>query len=333
VYDIALSYGKGKTISNLGNGTAIISISYSPAKKEASGSLYAAQIDTKGKATRITDSAYDTNSGCVIFTTTHFSKFGVGYTAANKKASDISSHWAKEAIDYVVGRGLLTGTSDTTFSPDAAMTRGMLVMALGKLAGVDTKLYTTSSYTDMNADNTYRPYAEWAHQKGIIQTANDKQFAPDQAVTRQEAAVILANYAKATGYTLPVICEVITFTDNSSIGSAYQDAVKKVQQAGIMMGGNGNKFNPKSEITRAELSFLLHRYIMLTIDPVTTQGWVLNHSGQYIYYKYGILATDQWLEIDGKWYYVYSDGSLARSTKIGDYEVDENGVRKTSKTV
>ena len=395
VYDLTVSYtkdGKNATVSSFGGGTATVSVPYTPAKGEAVGGLYAVYVDAKGNATRIAGSVYDANSGCVMFTTTHFSLYGVGYTAPSAKFTDITNHWAKESIDYVVGRGLLSGTTETTFAPDTAMTRGMLVTALGRLAGVDTKAYTTNSFTDVKADSTFRPYIEWAYSKGIIQGIGSSQFAPERAITRQEIAVILQNYAKATGYKLPVTREATTYTDASSIGNTYKDAVTAMQQAGIMMGGSSNKFNPKSSVTRAEVSSMLHRYIKLTIDADTAQSWALNDAGQYLYYKdgkaltgtqtiggakyffntdgtlktgwvkddagnwhfysgnillvgwwdigangnnkryyfdtYGNMVSGKWLQIDGKWYYFYADGSLARSVKIDEYEVDENGVRK-----
>ena len=395
-YDITISVVKdGKTVSitSLGTGSATLSIPSTPGKNEAAGYLYAVYVDGAGKINRIADSTYDTNSGSVIFTTNHFSVYGVSYTAPSAKFTDIGSHWAKESIDYVVGRGLLSGTSDTTFTPDTAMTRGMLVTALGRLAGVDTKAYTKSSFTDVKADSTFRPYIEWAYSKGIIQGIGNSQFAPDRAITRQEIAIIFANFAKATGYTLPVTREVTTFADASSISSTYKTAVTAMQQAGIMMGEQNNKFNPAANATRAEVSSMLHRYIKLTIDPATAQGWAKNDDGQFMYYKdgkavtgtqtidgvkyyfndngtlktgwikddagnwhfysgnillvgwwdigangnnkryyfdtYGNMITGKWLQIDGKWYYFYADGSLARSVKIDEFEVDENGVRKT----
>ena len=395
VYDITVGYGSGKTVSSFGGGIATVSIPYTLGKNEAVGGLYAVYVDAKGNATRIAGSAYDVNSGCVIFTTTHFSQYGIGYTAPTAKFTDTSTHWAKESIDYVVGRGLMSGNSETTFSPNSAMTRGMLVTALGRLAGVDTKAYTKNSFTDVKADSAYRPYIEWAYSKGIIQGIGNSQFAPDRAITREEIAVIFANYAKATGYTLPITREASIYADASGIGSAYKDAVKAMQQAGIMMGGSDNKFNPKGNATRAEVSSMLGRYIKLTINPATAQGWAQNDAGQYLYYKDGkaltgwqtiggkvycfdsnggafasgwkqnskgewlflssngsavtgwkdigangnsktyyftkdgLMVSGKWLEIDGKWYYFYSDGSLARSTKIDGYEVDADGVRKT----
>lgn len=74
---------------------------------------------------------------------------------------------------------------------------------------------------------------------------------------------------------------------------------------------------------------MLHRYIKLSIDPATAQGWVVNDAGQRLYNKDGIMVSNSWLEINEKWYYFKTDGSLAVSTKVDGYEVDENGVRRT----
>ncbi len=371
VYSITISYvdknGKTQTITSLGSGTATLSIPYTPGKNEAVGYLFGVYVDENGKAVRIDGSTYDANSGSLLIPTDHFSVYGVGYTDPSAKFTDIGTHWGKEAIDYVVGRGLLSGTSKTTFAPDTAMTRGMLVTALGRLADMDVKAYTTNSFTDVKTDSVFRPYIEWAYKNGVVQGIGNKQFAPDRAITREEIAVIFANYAKATGYKLPVTREATAYTDASGIGSVYQTAVTAMQQAGIMMGGTGNKFNPKSNATRAEVSSMLHRYIKLTIDPATAQGWAKNDAGQYLYYKdgkaltgtqtvngvkyffetTGVLKTGWvkdgdnwryysenkaamgWLEIDGKWYYFYANGALAKNAKIDGYEVDKNGVRKT----
>ena len=312
VYNITISYvkdGKPVNITSLGSGTSTLSIPYTPGKNEAVGYLFGVYVDANGKPIRIDGSAYDANSGSLLIPTGHFSVYGVGYTAPSVKFTDISTHWGKEAIDYVVGRGLLSGTSETTFAPDTAMTRGMLVTALGRLANVDTKAYTTNSFTDVKADSAFRPYIEWAYKKGIIQGIGNQQFVPDRAITREEIAVIFASFAKATGYTLPVTREATSYADVSSIGSVYKTAVTAMQQAGIMMGGSGNRFNPKASATRAEVSSMLHRYIRLTIDPATAQGWAKKDAGQYLYYKDGKALTGT-QTIDGVTYFLGTDGTL-----------------------
>lgn len=354
-FDITLNStkdGKAVNITSLGTGTSTLSISAEPGKNEFAGCLYGAYVDTNNQITRIADSAYDANSRRMILSTDHFSFYGVGYTAPSAALTDIGSHWARESIDYVIGRGLFTGGADGKFNPDTAITRGDFVTALGRLSGADVSGYTTSSFTDVKADAYYLPYIEWAYRKGIIQGIGSSQFAPDSAITREEIAVILQNYAKAAVYTLPITREAATYADASSTGSAYKSAVTAMQQAGIMMGGTDNRFNPKSSATRAEASSMLHRYIKLTIDPATAQGWAKNDNGQYLYYKAGkaltgwwnvgendsqktyyfdkdgIMVSGKWIQTDGKWYYFYADGSLAKSVTVDGYEVDENGVRK-----
>ncbi|WP_069998543.1 S-layer homology domain-containing protein [Cellulosilyticum sp. I15G10I2] len=379
VYDITVGYDSGKRGISFGSGTATVSIPYTLGKNEAVGGLYGVYVDEKGNPSRIAGSAYDVNNKSIIFTTTHFSLYGIGYTPLSAKFADISSHWGRESIEYVVGRGLLFGTTETTFSPNAATTRGMLVEALGRLAGVDAKVYTANSFTDVKIGSAYQPYIEWAYSNGIIQGMGNQEFAPDRSITREEIAVIFTNYAKATGYTLPITRSAATYADASSIGSIYKTAVRAMQQAGIMMGGSDNTFSPKASATRAEVSSMLERYVKMTMDPATAQGWVLSDAGQQFYYKDGksltgiqtiggvtyffntdgtlktgwvqgddgnwrfysgnnktyyfskdgIMAAGKWLQIDGKWYYFNADGTLAKNTKINEYEVDGNGVRKT----
>lgn len=252
---------KAVNIISLGGGTATLSIPYTPGRNEAIGFLFGVYAEENGKAARIAGSAYDGDAGAVLIPTGHFSAYGVGYTSPIAKFTDIGNHWGRESIDFAVGRGLLSGTSDTTFSPNAVMTRGMLVTALGRLASVDVKGYTTSSFTDVKASTAFQPYIEWAYKNGIVQGTGDNRFAPDRAVTREEIAVIFANYAKSSGYTLPMIRGATDYADASGIEDAYKSAVVSMQQAGIMMGDSGNQFHPKSDATRAEIATMLYRYI------------------------------------------------------------------------
>ncbi len=331
VYNISISYMKdGKTvnITSLGKGSVTLAIPYTPGKKESVGYLFGVYVDGKGNATRIEGSAYDANSKSVIFDSDHFSVYGVGYTAPSEKFKDISSHWAKESIDYVVGRGLFSGTSATAFSPNADMSRGMLVTALGRLAGVDVSNYKAVSFSDVAADKYYAPYIEWAYKKGIVSGIGNSKFAPDRSITHEEFALILSNYAKAAGNTLPVTRQAVAFADDSGIRNTYKEAIKAMQQAGIMLGGDGNKFNPGANATRAGVSTMLHRYIKLTIDPVTAQGWAVNDAGQRLYYKGGKALTG-WQAIESKEYFFDNDGAMQTGWKKDDkdswYYLSANG--------
>lgn len=351
-YDLSLVYlsgGKETPITSLNGHTISVRLSYTPAKGEQTGNLYAVYVDDVGKVEWITKSSYDASLKAVVFETGHFSVYGVGYKNPAPAFTDIHNHWAADNILFAASRGLLSGTSDTTFSPNTGMTRGMFVTALGRLAGINPDSYKTGKFTDVKADAYYAPYVNWAAQNGIVEGVTATTFAPDTNINREQMAVIMANYAKKLGYDLPKTLQAVTFADNAQISSWAKNAVRTMQQAGILSGKNGNKFDPKGTATRAEVATILRRFVEIVIDPQTANGWQQNDSGQWSYYRNGKpvkgrLSDDQkwywldkatgmmfaggWKQIDGKWYYFYTDGTMAVNTTIDGYTIGSDGARK-----
>ena len=283
VYDISLwevKNGKETKLSNLNGKTISIAIPYTPAKNEQPGNLYAVSVDGNGKPQWITKSSYDADQKAVIFELIQPGVYGVGYDAKMPAFTDIENHWAKDNILFVVSRGLLNGTSETTFSPNTGMTRGMFVTALGRLAGVDPADYQSGKFTDVKADAYYAPYVNWAAKTGIVSGTTDTTFAPDTNINREQMAVIMKNYAVKLGYTVPKALEAVTFADNASISSWAKEAVKSMQQAGILAGKTNNRFDPAGTATRAEVATVLRRFVEIIIDPQTANGWQQNDSGQ-----------------------------------------------------
>ena len=352
VYDLSLVYlsgGKETPITSLNGHTISVRLSFTPAKGEQTGNLYAVYVDDAGKVEWITKSSYDASLKAVVFETGHFSVYGVGYKNPAPAFTDIHNHWAADNILFAASRGLLSGTSDTTFSPNTGMTRGMFVTALGRLAGINPDSYKTGKFTDVKADAYYAPYVNWAAQNGIVEGVTATTFAPDTNINREQMAVIMANYAKKLGYDLPKTLQAVTFADNAQISSWAKNAVRAMQQAGILAGKNGNKFDPKGTATRAEVATVLRRFVEIVIDPQTANGWQQNDSGQWSYYRNGKpvkgrLSDDQkwywldkatgmmfaggWKQIDGKWYYFYTDGTMALNTTIDGYTIGSDGARK-----
>ena len=72
--------------------------------------------------------------------------------------------------------------------------------------------------------------------------------------------------------------KAVTFADNTQISSWAKDAVKSMQQAGILAGKNENKFDPKGTATRAEVATVLRRFVEIVIDPQAANGWQQNDS-------------------------------------------------------
>ena len=330
VYDLSLVYlsgGKETPITSLNGHTISVRLSYTPAKGEQTGNLYAVYVDDAGKVEWITKSSYDASLKAVVFETGHFSVYGVGYKNPAPAFTDIHNHWAADNILFAASRGLLSGTSDTTFSPNTGMSRGMFVTALGRLAGINPDSYKTGKFTDVKADAYYAPYVNWAAQNGIVEGVTATTFAPDSNINREQMAVIMANYAKKLGYDLPKTLQAVTFADNAQISSWAKNAVRAMQQAGILAGKNGNKFDPKGTATRAEVATILRRFVEIVIDPQTANGWQQNDSGQWSYYRNG-KPVKGWLSDDQKWYYFYTDGTMAVNTTIDGYTIGSDGARK-----
>ena len=270
-YDLKALYGSGKSVTDFGKGSVSVEIPYTLQKGEIAGNVYAVYVDAKGKVTYLTDSSYDAKRGTVVFSTSHFSTYGIAYKA-NFNFTDLGGHWAKDDILFVANRGLMTGTSVTTFSPNGSMTRGMFVTALGRLANADTSAYKQSSFIDVKADAYYMGYIEWGVKNNILVGIGGGKFGPDGLVTREQMAVIMDRYATAIGFKLPEVHTQNVFADNAKIGAWAAPSVKRIQMAGIIQGKNNNFYDPQGTATRAEVSAVLRRFVELAIFSDTAQG-------------------------------------------------------------
>jgi len=235
-------------------------------------------VDKNGKPQLLTKSSY--TNGRLIFSRNTLSVYGVGYKTPAPAFTDTKNHWAKDDIDFVASRGLISGISKTTFDPDTAITRGTFLMALGKLSGADVSNYKISSFTDVKSSDPAKPYIEWAVKNKIVEGIGNNKFGPDQRITREQMAVMMMGYAKAIDYKLPVSIAAVTFSDSTKIAADAKDAVKAIQQAGIILDKGNNIFDPQGRVTRAEASVILRRFAELVIDEGPVRGWSQINAGQ-----------------------------------------------------
>ena len=261
VFDIRVNYGSNSQVRNFGDGKVWVTIPYTLGENEKVVNVCAVYIDENQNVHWITDSVYDSGDQVLRFRTNHFSLYGVGYNGAASAFTDIEGSWAKNDIEFVVSRGLFNGTSKATFSPGIAMTRGMFVTVLGRLAKADVSEYKSSSFSDVKNDTYYMWYIEWARLNGIVKGIGNGMFAPDEPITREQMAVIMQNYANTMGISLPKVYEENTFADSEKISTYAVEAVKLMQMSGILNGKNGNIFDPQNAATRAEVSAVLRRFV------------------------------------------------------------------------
>lgn len=184
-------------------------------------------------------------------------------------AADISSypdvpqtHWAYQEVSEMLDKGIFNGTSANTFSPEKKMTRAMFVVVLSRMAGIEVD-NSASKFEDVPADTWYTGAVNWAAEKEIVLGTSETKFSPEQEVTREEMATLIARYAKALGITLPESVEEQVFSDADKIQSFAKEAVLICQRAELLNGMEENKFNPQGGSTRAQGATILSRLTKL----------------------------------------------------------------------
>jgi len=172
-----------------------------------------------------------------------------------------SSDWFYEAVRTVNIESLFVGTSATTFSPNATMTRGMIITALHRLAGVPVTGSASSVFADVASGTWYTDAVIWAASVGIISGFGDGTFRPYEDITREQMALLFFNYANYAGIQLPSN-GVDSFADQAQISNWAAKAVMIMLEAGVVRGRPNGDFDPQSNATRAEVAMLFHNFIL-----------------------------------------------------------------------
>ena len=108
------------------------------------------------------------------------------------------NEWYASAVTYVSDKGLITGYNDGTFGPYDNITRGQLVTILWRMEGKPVS--SSAGFSDVSSSDFYYFAALWAQKNGVIKGYGDGTFGGERLITREEAAVMLANYANFKGY-------------------------------------------------------------------------------------------------------------------------------------
>ena len=174
-----------------------------------------------------------------------------------KEFTDVNlDAWYHEYTDYVLIHGLMKGMGGTEFAPNDNLTRAMMVTTLYRLAGAP-EVETTSSFTDVAEDQWYADAVAWAAENGIVLGISETVFAPNQNITREQAATILYRYVTKHLEVEPVDGAALSYTDAAQIADYAKDAVAWATAEGIFEGFPGGSFQPRGTLTRAQMAKLL----------------------------------------------------------------------------
>lgn len=163
--------------------------------------------------------------------------------------------WYAEAVEFCTRQGIMGGTDETTFSPGAPMTRAMLAAVLYRMAGSPVPA-GSADFTDIGAGDWYARAAAWAAEAGVLSGYGNGRFGGGEPVTREQMAAVLWRYAGA-----PAADPAEAFSDRAALSDWAGPAVDWARNGGILSGKEGNRFDPKAEVTRAETAAILYRYL------------------------------------------------------------------------
>lgn len=190
---------------------------------------------------------------------------GSGNTGNNGSSStpflDIRTHWAKSAIESAVAKGLFAGTSPTTFHPDQAMNRSMLVTVLYRMEKEPTAEGDGKRFADVPAGAYYAKAVAWASDKGIVAGYSETQFGPEDTITREQLAVILNRYATYKGYNTSKTADLAAFQDADQISEWARVPVQWANVMKLLNGRTSTTLAPKGSATRAEVAKILVTFL------------------------------------------------------------------------
>lgn len=171
------------------------------------------------------------------------------------------SAWYYESVSEAVERGLMNGTSQTTFSPEETTTRAMLLTILYRMDGKKS-VETDISFPDVAPDAWYAEAAAWGAYHGIVLGFEDGSFRPEEIITREQAALILLRYANYREFDVSASADLTAFGDTGQISPWAEEALTWAVGCGIFLG-SGGLLEPLEGTTRAQIAAIACRFCHL----------------------------------------------------------------------
>ena len=238
---------------------------------------------------------------CVVMAIGNLSlAFAEDANLISAKVKDYDGHWAQATIQKWIDEGRISGYPDGSFKPEANITRAEFVKMVNSI--IDYDVQGTISYADVKSGDWYYTSISIAQEIGYIAGYSKNQFGPNDNITREQAATILAR-AEYLGENKEAAQK---FSDKNTMSSWAVNSIGAASEAGYINGYENGSFKPLNKLTRAE--------------AVTMLDNVLVNSKNYIIYKAGTELKN-----------FVVDGNLVIAKTVGEGDVHLNNVVVTGK--
>ena len=203
--------------------------------------------------------------GSVSLPMSHASQYAIVIDTHSHAAVDVSDlfidiapdAWYKDAVQYAYDNGLMTGVSATEFAPEQTTTRAMIVSILARLEGVTTA--EAAGFADVDDNDWYATAVNWAANVGVVNGYEDNTFKPNTAITREQLAAILMNYAAYKGEDVSARADLTSYTDQPSTWA--EETMQWAVAEGLISGVTADTLQPQGAATRAQVAAILERFL------------------------------------------------------------------------
>ena len=204
-------------------------------------------------------------TGSVTIPFSHASQYAIVIDTHSHATVDVSDifvdvapdAWYKDAVQYAYDNGLMTGVSDTEFAPEATTTRAMIVSILARLEGVESA--QAAGFADVDDNDWYATAVNWAANVGVVNGYEDNTFQPNTAITREQLAAILMNYAACIGEDVSNRADLTSYTDQPSTWA--EETMQWAVAEGLISGVTADTLQPQGAATRAQVAAILQRFL------------------------------------------------------------------------
>ena len=209
--------------------------------------------------------------GCGILNAGRFIDYLTSSRPSAADFPDLNGHWARTDAERGLRSGLFHGVSDTAFAPDTPMTRAMLVQLIYNLEG--QPVTGAAGFSDVSRDAWYHDAVAWAVAHSLVTGTEDRRFLPDDAVTREQLAVILWRYARYRQADVTPSAPLDGFADAGSVSPYARKALEWAGAAGVIGGISDTQLAPQSAATRAQAAAVFNRLLPILDGQMPQQAF------------------------------------------------------------
>ncbi len=167
--------------------------------------------------------------------------------------------WFCGDVTYVYENNIMSGVADGVFSPNTGITRAMMITIIHRTAGAPDA--SGGAFSDVDESGWYAKAVAWGAENKIVTGTGEGMFSPDAFITREQLAVMLYNYEKASGEA-EILADISAFSDSGDVSVWARDAMCWAYANGLISGKSETTLAPKDGATRAEAAAIIRRFLV-----------------------------------------------------------------------